>query len=532
MASSVDVGFRAHVPGTYFDATLLSFLGFSCNEIVGRLRWRRGGGNQRLETATGMKLSGGEIEFYPRTLKSSRGFTCIDLFSGAGGLAEGFRQAGWSIRAGNDLDKYAGATFRANFPEASFYEGPVSALSARKLLRDAGLKQGELDCLMGGPPCQSFSYNNHQRSATDERAVLFRKYLQIVRALFPKTLVMENVPGMLTIGNGRVLGEIKDELRALGYECEVRVLYCEDFGVPQARRRAFIIASRLGAAAEIFPCGTHGPSEKPSQKANKFVHRWEPTPGESPLPFVTVWDAIGDLPVLRNGGGTALAKHCRAPATKFQRAVRGRATHIRNHTCHMLTDVMLKRILHVSEGGNWTEIPRKLLPAGMRRAHLKDHTKRYGRLRRKGLASTILTKCDPHWGAYIHPTQNRTISIREAARLQGFPDRFRFASSQAGKSYEQVGNAVPVPVARAIGLSLSAHIIKCQHAARRAGLSIPKRSPRIPARVHRPAKAPPVPAAMLTALRFRRGARLPQRASIHRRRYRTWLRHRTRKTRA
>ena len=89
-------------------------------------------------------------------------------------------------------------------------------------------------------------------------------------------------------------------------------------------------------------------------------------------------------------------------------------------------------------------------PAGMQRAKLKDHTRRYGRLSRVGLASTILTKCDPHWGAYVHPLQNRTISVREAARLQGFPDSFRFAGSKISNQYEQVGNAVPIPVARAL----------------------------------------------------------------------------------
>jgi DNA (cytosine-5)-methyltransferase 1 len=118
----------------------------------------------------------------------------------------------------------------------------------------------------------------------------------------------------------------------------------------------------------------------------------------------------------------------------------------------------LDRIRHVPEGGNWRNIPHRLLPAGMQRAEAGDHTKRYGRLSRDGLASTILTKCDPHWGAYIHPTQDRTISVREAARLQGFPDRFEFAGDCLSYHYLQVGNAVPVPVAKAIGAAVLAHI--------------------------------------------------------------------------
>lgn len=154
---------------------------------------------------------------------------------------------------------------------------------------------------------------------------------------------------------------------------------------------------------------------------------------------------------MRSGGGSQLAPALKGTAkSAFQIEARRGAKALHNHVCHALTDAMLKRIEHVPEGGNWRDIPRDLLPAGMRRARLSDHTKRYGRLARKGLASTILTKCDPHWGAYIHPTQNRTISVREAARLQGFPDTFVFAGEHLSKQYAQVGNAVPVPIAREI----------------------------------------------------------------------------------
>lgn len=289
---------------------------------------------------------------------------------------------------------------------------------------------------------------------------------------------MENVPGMLTIGNGRVVTEIKDALEALGYSCEIRVLYCEDYGVPQARRRVFVIASRLGTASKLFPQGTHGPSAKPSQDSNSFVHRWDPAPRKRPPAFVTVWDAIGDLPVLENGGGSQRMKYRKGTKTNYQKTVRGRATRVDDHVCHELNKPLLNRISHVPEGGNWTQIPRRLLPAGMRRARLSDHTKRYGRLRRKGLASTILTKCDPHWGAYIHPTQNRTISLREAARLQGFPDNFTFAGEHISKHYVQVGNAVPVPVARSVGSKLKKHLTARERTAQRNGQSIRTRPPR------------------------------------------------------
>ena len=401
----------------------------------------------------------GDIKLYPRTKPVRSGPTCIDLFSGAGGFAEGLRQAGWSILSGTDIDADAGETFRLNFPESSFFEGPISEISPRAFLRDAGLKAGELDCLVGGPPCQSFSYNNHQRSASDARSQLFQDYLRIVKTLKPKTLMMENVPGMLTIDGGRIIDEIKESLRKLGYVCEIRILYAEDFGVPQARRRVFIVASRIGLVENIFPIGTHGPSKKPtSGKASAYIHDWDFSAGVKAQPLVTVWDAIGDLPPLRNGKGMQASKYRKEPQSDFQSYLRKSARMLYNHVCHNLSDMMLERIGHVPEGGNWTNIPRELLTAGMRRAHTNCHTKRYGRLERKGLASTLLTKCDPHWGAYIHPRQNRTISVREAARLQGFPDTFQFAGASINKHYVQVGNAVPVPVARILGFVVAEHL--------------------------------------------------------------------------
>ena len=175
---------------------------------------------------------------------------------------------------------------------------------------------------------------------------------------------------------------------------------------------------------------------------------------------MTVWQAIGDLPELPNGGGAhELRRDWRRATTVYQRQAQAGAPVIFNHVCHALTEVNLARVVHIPQAGNWRDIPRELLPAGMQRARLKYHTKRYGRLDRDGFASTILTKCDPHWGAYIHPTQDRTrISVREAAPLQGFPDAFRFAGEHISLQYTQVGNAVPVPLARALGLSVRKHL--------------------------------------------------------------------------
>lgn len=393
-------------------------------------------------------------------LKKSRKvhLTCIDLFAGAGGLAEGFRQAGWRILAGVDSDAAAAQTFRLNFPEAQFFEQDVSSIDPKLVLKSCHLKQGELDCLIGGPPCQSFSYNNHARSASNRRARLFRQYMRIVSELRPKTLVMENVPGMLTIGRGKIVSEIKTSLAALGYQSSIKILFAEDYGVPQTRRRVFVIATRLGWEDLLFPLGTHGPIQKPSVNANSFVHRWEPRRGQSLPSSVVVWDAIGDLPSIKDGYAKGkIVRYRRSAYTDFQKWARKSRKTVANHAGHRLSTGGIRRIQMVPEGGNWRDIPHHLLPAGMRRARKSDHTKRYGRLARTGLCCTILTKCDPHWGSYIHPLEHRTITVREAARLQTFPDRFRFCSS-ISKQYEQVGNAVPPLLAKRVAQAIKSHL--------------------------------------------------------------------------
>jgi DNA (cytosine-5)-methyltransferase 1 len=381
--------------------------------------------------------------------------TCIDLFAGAGGLAEGFRQAGYSILAGVDDDAAAAQTFLANFAESSFFQCSVADVAGKDLLYDAALRPGQLDVLIGGPPCQSFSYNNHARSTSGARSKLFRDYLRLVEALLPKYIVMENVPGILTIGKGKVLKEIIKSLGKLGYECEARILYAEDFGVPQERRRVFFIGSRLGWDNSLFPAGSHGPAPKPSIEANSFVHRWEP--GRRKVKrFVTVWEAIGDLPSLKNGQNRPDGPHRRKAREGYQTAMRAKSDTLFNHVGRNISRRMLRRIETVPEGGNWRDIPRRLLPAGMKRARKSDHTKRYGRLAKRGLACTILTKCDPHWGAYVHPTDDRAITVREAARLQSFPDSFQFKGTPASQ-YMQVGNAVPPLMARAVARAVRAH---------------------------------------------------------------------------
>ncbi|MBN6739154.1 DNA cytosine methyltransferase [Acidithiobacillus sp. MC6.1] len=364
-------------------------------------------------------------------MKRNRSLTAIDLFCGAGGLSEGFRQAGFHVLAGQDFDEQAGATFSATHTEAKFIGGRIQDVTPQQLLDATGAKRGEIDVIVGGPPCQGYSVYNHERGVRDPRAGLFREYLRIVKGVYPRWLVMENVTGITSIAGGGIVREIFKEMESLGYRVEMKVLKAEEFGVPQERRRVFFIATRTDAPI-LFPQPTHGPGL---------------------LPFVTVWDAISDLPVLENGDKSAPRRYAKKPQNAYQALLRGACTIVANHSASRLARVNEKRMQHIPPGGSWRDIPFDLLPAGMKLAKRSDHTKRYGRPRKTDLACTILTKCDVHWGAYIHPLQNRSFTVREAARLQSFPDFFTFQGSGT-EQYVQVGNAVPPLLGRCVAESL------------------------------------------------------------------------------
>lgn len=172
---------------------------------------------------------------------------------------------------------------------------------------------------------------------------------------------------------------------------------------------------------------------------------------------IKVGPALSDLAGIQNGGGSQKMRYTRPPTTQLQKRFRNGDSFVHNHTTRSLGDRMRERIQHVPEGGAWRDIPVDLLPAGMQRAKPNCHTTRYGRLYRRARCCTVLTKCDPHWGTYVHPTQDRVISVREAARLQSFPDRFRFFGGITAK-YLQVGNAVPPFMADAVARAVRAHI--------------------------------------------------------------------------
>jgi len=382
----------------------------------------------------------------------------MDLFSGAGGITEGFRQAGYECLYANDSMPEAVRTFELNHPEAWADCNDVETVKPSEIRGELGLKKSELDVLVGGPPCQGFSINAPDRFLKDPRNKLFKDYVRFLEEFAPKTFLFENVPGLLSLGDGKVLDRILAEFVRLDYHVTVKILFAAHYGVPQERWRLILLGSKLGEIAP--PAPTHYAYGRANFRGGGGVLTFQLTDSDKCrlLPAVTVSEAIGDLPRLSMGEGAETIGYTAAKVSDYSQLMRNPEGVTYNHFAARLSKQNAERMKFVKPGGSWRDIPHELLPKGMQRARKSDHTKRYGRLRNDGLAGTVMTKCDPHWGTVFLPDQERTLTVREAARFQSFPDSYQFLGPRVSQ-YEQVGNAVPVLMAKAIADQILAHLL-------------------------------------------------------------------------
>jgi DNA (cytosine-5)-methyltransferase 1 len=370
----------------------------------------------------------------------------VDLFSGAGGITLGLINAGFDVRLCSDAAECCQSTHFRNFPGIPFVRRDIHTLTGADIRQEAGVGRGELDLLIGGPPCQGFSIIG-QRELCDPRNGLFHQFMRIAEELLPKILVIENVPGLATLEKGAVLAELGNAFRDAGYSIDCAELLAAQYGVPQMRWRMFFIGWRsdLGRRGG-FPKPTHGRGSIGDMVPNRTI------PFALTEGFVTVREAISDLPPVEAGGYAAT--YCRGPEGLYQDMRLNAPAKLCNHYAPRLSTQNLERLRHLRPGEDWRSLPRDLLPGSMRRALRKDHTRRFRRMRWDGIARSIITRFrDPKSGEYIHPDQHRTISIREAARIQSFPDWFVFESTNS-EQYDQVGNAVPPLLAKAVGMEL------------------------------------------------------------------------------
>lgn len=383
--------------------------------------------------------------------------TTLDLFCGAGGITEGFRQAGYRCLYANDVMPEAVETFSENHPEAWGDTDDIEKVDPAKVRTCLGIQKGELDVLVGGPPCQGFSINAPDRFLTDPRNKLFKDYLRFLEEFEPKTFLFENVPGLLSLGDGKVFRQIVRAFEEHGYHVTAKILFAAHYGVPQERWRLILLGSRMPSPLEA-PAPTHYATGRANfRSGGTLTFQLVEADRERLLPAVTVGEAIGDLPRLEMGEGAETVGYTNEPHSAYARRMRGSLSVTFNHFAAKLSKQNVERMKYVKPGGSWRDIPHNLLPKGMQRARKSDHTKRYGRLRNDGLAGTVMTKCDPHWGTVFLPDQERSLTVREAARFQSFPDGYKFLGSRVSQ-YVQVGNAVPVLMAKAIAIQIRAHL--------------------------------------------------------------------------
>lgn len=377
----------------------------------------------------------------------------IDLFSGAGGLSLGLVSAGFDVRLGLDNDRHALATYEANH-EAKGLLTDVREVSGRDLLAEA--KVGEVDLLAGGPSCQGFSTHG-KRLADDPRNFLYKEFLRVVEDLRPATVLMENVKGLLIARKGAYREEVVHNFEELGYHVTAAVLLAADYGVPQLRERVIFLASRIGTDIAL-PTPTFGTADTLS-----FTER-------DVKPHVTVGDAIGDLPHIGDDHREQPGQYARPAMNEYQRRMRNGATEIWNHVSRPLSPLAHSVVSQLGPGEGLRAIPPEKLPERFHKMRRiangnlrRDCTTLYHRLSPERPSYTITCYfTNVSAGAFTHPFENRAITAREAARLQSFPDAFRFLGAAIPR---QIGNAVPPLLAEAVGRSVSEHLARHESAA-------------------------------------------------------------------
>lgn len=340
--------------------------------------------------------------------------TLLDLFAGAGGLSIGFEKAGFELIGATDFDKWSCETLRMNHPDAAIIEGDITQIKSSEIKE--ALNGREVDVIVGGPPCQGFSQLG-KRIPDDPRNQMLHEFWRVVKDLRPKMFVMENVPQLLKSDQ---FAEFQEIVADSEYEIEYKVLLAADYGAPQKRQRAIIIGSRIGKPTHPTPSHINPTLLEKSADLDANLSIWK-----------TVKDAIGDLPL--------------APT--------GKDLHIgRNPTA-----LSLERYQHVPVGGNRFDLPVHLLPNCWINKP-KGGTDLFGRLWWDRPSVTIRTEFfKPEKGRYLHPTENRPITLREGARIQGFPDDYQFAGSYT-QIAKQIGNAVPTELARSIAVEIKSKI--------------------------------------------------------------------------
>ncbi|XP_054724016.1 DNA (cytosine-5)-methyltransferase PliMCI-like [Uloborus diversus] len=475
----------------------------------------KGSKNNTSETSQSAPLT------YPEITEKLK---CLDVFAGCGGLSEGFHQSGaaethWAI----EKDEAAAQAFRLNNPHALVFNEDCNHLlrlvmNGTKNHKGQDLPQkGDVQLLCGGPPCQGFSgmnrFNSRQYSLFKNSLIV--SYLSYCDYYRPRFFLLENVRNFVSFKRSMVLKLTLCALIRMGYQCTFAVLQAGNYGVPQTRRRAIILAAAPGEKLPSFPEPSHVFSMRACQRS-VVVDDKKYTPDfkfkvAAPYRTITVKDALSDLPEIKNGHKVVEMSHTEDAKTHYQKKIRGNSSQtLRDHVCKEMNPLVEARMQHIPKepGSDWRDLPNIIvtLSDGTKTKKLEykyhdikngkakngnlrgvcacaekkpcdsadrqfntlipwclphtgnrhnDWAGLYGRLEWHGFFSTTITNPEPmgKQGRVLHPEQNRVVSVRECARSQGFPDYYKFFGSILDK-YREVGNAVPPPLAAAIGMEI------------------------------------------------------------------------------
>ena len=343
-------------------------------------------------------------------------YNVVDLFSGVGGLSYGFsKMPEFNILAANEIEKDISIAYTLNHPTVSMFNCDINQLTEEKI--QEVLKGQRVDLIVGGPPCQSYSTLGKRQM--DERASLFMQYKRILTILKPKAFVFENVSGILSMDKGRLFERVKSEFESLGYQLKYKLLDAVDYGVPQHRERVILV----GFKGE-----------------NKFEYP-QPTYGEGLKPYITLEEAIGDLPSIKSGQTNNTFDS--SVSNDFLNFVRKSDETITEHSAPNNGEHLIKIMETLKDGQRRDDLPEEIRPkSGYGNTYAKLWWKKPSTTITRNFACPSSSRC-------IHPRDSRAMSIREGARLQSFPDDYKFYGSDGMKRLE-IGNAVPPLLSKVI----------------------------------------------------------------------------------
>ena len=377
------------------------------------------------------------VVFYSYSMKT---YKVLDLFSGVGGLSYGFaHDDAFEIVAANEILEPMAKAYSLNHPTVKMYNKDIKDFGLVDLTNDLGLIKGDVDIVVGGPPCQAYSTVG-KRLIDDPRGQLFQEYFRILQELEPKVFVFENVKGLLSMQGGELIKQIMGLFESIGYRVNIKLLNAADYGTPQIRERVIIVGTKCDAKFN-YPTPTHyNPEECDLFSAAGL------------LPYVTLGEALGDLPSIASGG--KCEKYEIAPQNEYQKLMRKNSGEtISDHVVPQNNEKLVKLMEALPDGGSPEDVPEELRPSsGFKNCYCRLWWNKPSTTITRNLGCPSSSRC-------VHPKDARPLSTREGARLQGFPDDYQFYGSRGDRNL-QIGNAVPTFLAQAIKNSLKVYLIE------------------------------------------------------------------------